>query len=113
MSSRAMASSMFAGVITLSLQTSALAYTGNEFLEVCEQDSARQHCISYVAGLTHAMNSSVFRDAGYVYCIPPEARASQHFDLITKFLEDNPTTRHLGLLTVALYAFSKGWPCND
>ena len=113
MSARSLASLIFWGMIIFSLPKSAFAYTGNEFLKMCEGDSARQHCISYVAGLVHAMNSSIFRDAGYEYCLPPEARASQHLDLITIYLEENPTMRHMVLLNVALYAFTLGWPCDD
>ena len=113
MSARYSASLIFGLLLNIALPSSALGYTGNEFLEDCKiSDSFRQHCVSYVGGMVKAMNTFVYRDAGYEWCIPPEVNSSQHLDLLVSYLEENPKERHRHLLVHLIGTLRAEWPCD-
>ena len=60
MSASYSASLVFGMLLNIASPNLALGYTGNEFLEYCKNnDSLRQHYVSYVAGMVSAMNAFV------------------------------------------------------
>jgi hypothetical protein len=47
------------------------------------------------------------------FCMPDEATYGQAYDVVIKFLEANPSTRHYSGLSIIRIALWKSWPCPD
>ena len=113
MSASYSASLVFGMLLNIASPNLALGCTGNEFLEDCKNnDSLRQHCVSYVMGMVSAMNGLVSIDASYWWCIWPEVQFTKHLDLLVSFLEENPEERHTTILYNAIEALMVDWPCD-
>lgn len=107
--------------------------TGNGMLDACEapDDSVMGgFCFGYVIGVIEGMKwgaalpfyltaegeattakTNEFADRLTRFCAPDSVTYGQYVDVFTKYLQQNPETRHESARTLAQDAFSQAFPC--
>ena len=110
----------------LARPTAALADTsGIKMLEFCKQDP--DLCGLYSAGWRNGQMDTIVRAARlkglrgadairaeskfYLVCIPQKVTNGQSGDVLIKYLQDHPETRHKDVGVLAWRAFRKAFPC--
>ena len=89
--------------------------SGNAFLSNCsKKDAMGLVCISYVSGVTDGiMFGQVKPDgSGIDFCVPQGATREQVFDVVMKFLRDNPAHRDLATVALIQWALKDAFPCT-
>lgn len=93
--------------------TTANAETGNELLQSCENKSSFEagYCLGTVAGSYDALLVARAAIPG-LFCPPSKGITNgQVQQIVTDFLEDKPSLRHLDATTLIIGAVSEAWPC--
>src|SRR5258708_7092886 len=96
--------------LIMSHQTCAGFLSGNDLLQKCLLDTDRLSCISYVEGISDALESNEVN--GYRACVPNRVQAGQIADVVVQFLWANPARRHLGAGGLAAHAIASAFPCR-
>ena len=53
------------------------------------------------------------RDGKRFYCLPDEATNGQMYEVVMKYLRDNPEQLHTPFRFLIVLAFEKAFPCNS
>jgi hypothetical protein len=90
----------------------AKAMTGNELLEFCNDDAARQLCAVYVNGSVETIQDLF--DSGRLarFCMPRQANHKQIVDVLTKSLSEKPQTRASSAPLLIYAAMLSAFPCS-
>jgi hypothetical protein len=82
--------------------------TGNQLLTTCTNPQSSALCNGYIAGVTGTINTLRFlkleRD-----CTPSGATFGQTRDVIVRYLQHNPETRHLNAALLVITAIEEAW----
>ena len=88
-------------------------YTGNDWLEYCNDGSAGQIlCISYARGVADTIE--LWRRLApntAVACIPPEVTTGQLKEIGQQFMTAHAKDRHYPAVQLLTGAFMQAWPC--
>jgi hypothetical protein len=110
--------------------------TGNDVLSACEANDAgvqKGFCIGYIVGLWEGINWGAFvafRSVGGFEqggaaeanqfasmllgsCVPVQGENSQIKDVMIRYLQDNPATRHESARGLMERAMAKAFPCTS
>jgi Rap1a immunity proteins len=98
----------------------AATETGNDLLKSCSTPSSdeyygfeRAKCLGYVLGAYDAFNTTSRVEGNIVILCPPEdLTKGQIRDIVVKYLEENPETRHESASDLVMLALSKAYPCK-
>lgn len=75
---------------------------GNELLKIINgPDFHQMFAIGYIRGV-----------ADHMPCIPAEVTNGQSVDVVKKYLESNPETRHEYMGNLVIKALNKAYPCK-
>lgn len=105
--------------------------SGNDLYKVCTADDPvlAGFCVGYLigqiegqflGGLLFSQSAEVDLDTEsfnslanmvFQHCIPPAAPNSQLRDVVVRYLEDNPATRHETARFLVLAAYREAFPC--
>lgn len=95
-------------------QTAAIAggyfLTGNELLDMCK--SSRLQASGYMMGFAEGYAIRDEMGAKPVVCLPNSVMSGQVIDVVCRYLEQNPETRHWSAAYQAHNALVKAWPCK-
>lgn len=95
--------------------------TGNQMLTVCTgNQSAQLGCLYFVMGI---QMGAMFAAQEYeimgrpatsrYFCMPPEVTAGQARDILVRYLQTTPITRHLPAGLLAYQAYKDAYPCGE
>lgn len=90
--------------------------TGNGMLSFCKAKQSDTYwlCAGRVEGLTFGLDIGTNGTTGKrFFCIPPGVTNGQKIDVVIKYLEDNPSTRHAPWEPLVMLAITAAWPCDD
>ena len=100
----------------------AMAITGNEFLEMCEEtlsddsNKSLSFTAGYCVGAIHVTgdllpfaNDSI---TGPKVCLPPSATNKQVTRIVVKHLKDHPESLHLNSTSLTIVALQDAFPCK-
>ena len=97
-----------------SISTPARAnITGNDWLEMCEEDDAT--CALYARGVAEGLQMwSVFSPKTAIACIPDGVSANQIMEIGRRFVTNSSPEDRNHLIAVILFAraFREKWPCK-
>lgn len=126
-------------IVLGAIPVAAIGKSGNELLDDCRSTGSRSaYCLGYIVGIATAYNDgriggalhrhfgdadpaelaqrtdevNAVRVAASYYCTPSGVTQGQLYDVVVRYLDDNPSIRHLSagiLITVALH---KAFPCK-
>lgn len=114
-----------------SAQEAGSNITGNQLLEICQSaDLAKQgFCVGYSTGVLEGMRwgaavpllraevpqaeveESI--DTFLGYCLPEGATHGQYKDVIVRYIDQHPETRHTSARLLAQLALVEAFPCAD
>jgi hypothetical protein len=108
-----------AGLIALliTLPSLAGAMDGNKLLSECkggETDNLSFGiCFGYIQGVVHGAESySTAMDLTLPFCMPENASAGQIRDIVVKYFEESPESRHYTASSSILVALIRAFPCS-
>lgn len=92
-------------VLLASTSTHAEFRSGNKLLSQMNGTQSEQMVsLGYVMGVADALH-------GATTCPPENMTAGQAYDMVKKYLEDNPSVRHLAGDAIVNRVLSSVWPC--
>ncbi len=104
-------------VLALAGEARATAINGNELFESCKDTlgPGQFRCLEYTRGVVDMM--VIVRVTGVdfpvpVPCFPENANITQLRDIVVRWLEEHPETRHEPALGEMWAAFLAAFPCN-
>lgn len=82
--------------------------TGNGLLSLCESETIGDiaMCLGFIGGTSKGAQIISSLNKSPFICVPPSVTFGQQRDVVTKYLRDNPSSRHepaASLILVALY----------
>lgn len=124
--------SLLCGLLGFATASFAEQISGNELLETCTSDNQvlTGFCIGYVIGYSEGapwgvaladasvrgemggpdVNNMVGTVTGS--CVPADATNGQLKDVVTKYLQENPASRHESARTLIWRAYAAAFPCG-
>lgn len=109
-------------LVTAVFSSSARAYTGNEIYADMQAQAGSyeaSRALSYVRGAIDsanffaALDLSVNKHHTMVYlCFPEGVTNGQAFDVVKKYLVDNPSERNATAATLTMIALARTWGCS-
>ncbi|WP_297543707.1 Rap1a/Tai family immunity protein [Roseovarius sp.] len=124
--------SLLCGLLGFATTSFAQQVSGNELLETCTSDNQvlAGFCIGYVIGYSEGapwgvalaiasargemagpdVNNLVGNVTGS--CVPSDAANGQLKDVVTKYLQENPDSRHESARTLIWRAYAAAFPCG-
>ena len=88
--------------------------SGNRLHGLCQSEIGSKddtYCIGYVTGVVDAIKGVGKGINGHEFCSPYGITARKLYDVVQKWLDDNPQKRHrIASLLIAM-ALSETWPC--
>lgn len=117
--------SVLAISVALFASTAEAYSSGNELLSAFESDTRRNSAVMYVKGVSLALAegymlgvmsatpgvsaTEAMEKVGY--CLPTSVTVGQVADVVRKYLQDNPATRHQYPNALIKFALSETFPC--
>ncbi len=94
-------------LLTLSAQSNAEFYSGNELKTKCNDSNAFEKglCMGYIAAVIDAYS-------GLYICPPSNSTLGQSTDMVKKYMSDNPSQLHRSADVIVTSAMSKDFPCK-
>ena len=87
--------------------------SGNAFLRVCGKasmtDNEFGYCHGYVYGVTEMF--AVGTLGKHVFCEPNKVTRGQEYDIVVKFIRDNPKLAHAATANLIQWAMIDAFPC--
>ena len=106
---------MAAVVLVLLGKAQAGAITGNELFALCKDTNGvgQVRCLEYIHGVSDMMVVMRYGEAGLnVPCFPETVDLFQRRDIVVRWLEEHPETRHEPALGEIWLAFLDVFPCE-
>lgn len=97
--------------ITGTVQAGAFI-TGNDLYSriTSQKITDNVYAIGYVVGVTDSgATEGIY---GFKYCLP-EVNTQQVYDIVKKWLEENPEVRHYGAYGLVAAALQEAFPCKN
>jgi hypothetical protein len=88
--------------------------SGNDLLDDCTATTGPKtlYCMGYVVGALDMAAQSGHDVRGWKFCLPDTVTQVQMMDVVTSWLEQNPTQRHLAASNAILQSMRLGFPCE-
>jgi Ser/Thr protein kinase RdoA (MazF antagonist) len=97
---------ILASLLLVPVMASAEFFAGNELLRHMKSDAMDQmHALGYVLGVVDVHTRRTI-------CPPEGVKAGQVYDVVKKFLEENPAVRHFSADSLIQYRLEQVWPCS-
>ena len=128
---RLLQTSLLFSLLSLATASHAQQIGGNELLETCTSDNQvlAGFCIGYIIGYSEGapwgaalaaasvsgdMGSDINNLVGAITgsCVPADAANDQLRDVVTKYLQENPASRHESARTLIWMAYAEAFPCE-
>lgn len=104
--------------------------TGNQLLDNCSGSGIERtaYCLGYLSGVNEGLRLGVIlpllaeggstadelnahANAYLLTCIPDNVTNQQNMDIVTRYLQDNPSTRHQPAHVLVIMAMREAFPC--
>ena len=95
--------------------------TGNDLYSVCKAEKGSRFyefeqttCLEYVTGVFDSFSTSF--GVGLMprtFCSPSSVTVSQLKDIAVRYLEQNPSSRHISAAALVMISFKEAFPCKS
>ncbi len=85
--------------------------SGNFLLSTC-QGKDKSYCMGYILGVYDSLKGPNKGFKEYTFCTSGAVNMGQINDVVKKWLEDNPSQRHLAAHSLIAAALNKAFPCR-
>jgi len=94
----------------LALPAQAQMIDGNKLLDIFKKAEIAGNHVDW--GMSRGYVAGVYdANAGVTFCTPNTMSLGQMSDMTQKYLETNPSVRHLPAESIIVYFLNKPWPC--
>lgn len=94
----------------LALPAQAQMFDGNKLLDIFKKAETSGNHVDW--GMSRGYVAGVYdSNTGVTFCTPSSMTLGQIADMSQKYLETNPSVRHLPAEAIIVYFLSKSWPC--
>jgi hypothetical protein len=116
-------------MLSLALHVTPATVGGNDLLRDCgsNAEANQMNCIGYISGIMDAeeldrIAKAIAKSGGgsgggvvrrYEFCIPAAVTFGQAQDVVTAYLRNNPSTRHIAAAILVEHALADAFPCPE